>query len=41
MTLIVPYYEEIIYRGCAFGIIHSIYRKNLIIPYVVTSLFFV
>lgn len=40
MTLIVPYYEEIVYRGCAFGAVCSVYRKNLIIPCVVTSLFF-
>ncbi|EPT8338442.1 CAAX protease [Enterobacter hormaechei subsp. xiangfangensis] len=40
MTLVVPYYEEIIYRGCAFGVVCSIYRKNLIIPCVITSLFF-
>lgn len=40
MTLVVPYYEEIVYRACAFGFLCSIYRKNLIIPCVVTSLFF-
>ncbi|MGE0969595.1 CPBP family intramembrane glutamic endopeptidase [Klebsiella sp. WOUb02] len=40
MTLVVPYYEEIVYRACAFGVACSIYRKNLIIPSVVTSLFF-
>ncbi|HDW3273945.1 TPA: CPBP family intramembrane metalloprotease [Enterobacter asburiae] len=40
MTLVVPYYEEIIYRGCAFGVVYSIYRKNLVIPCVITSLFF-
>lgn len=40
MTLVVPYYEEIVYRGCAFGVICSIYRKNLFIPCVVTSVFF-
>lgn len=40
MTLVVPYYEEIIYRGCAFGVVCSIYRKNLVIPCVITSLFF-
>lgn len=40
MTLVVPYYEEIVYRACAFGVVCSIFRKNLIIPSVVTSLFF-
>lgn len=40
MTLVVPYYEEIVYRACAFGLVCSIYRRNLIIPCVVTSLFF-
>lgn len=40
MTLIVPYYEEIVYRGCVFGVVCSIYKKNLAIPCVVTSVFF-
>lgn len=40
MTLVVPYYEEIIYRGCAFEVICSIYRKNLVIQCMITSLFF-
>lgn len=40
MTLVVPYYEEIIYRGCTFEVACSIYRKNLVIPCVITSLFF-
>lgn len=40
MTLVVPYYEEVIYRGCAFEVACSIYRKNLVIPCVITSLFF-
>ncbi|KKY80310.1 hypothetical protein OA46_20340 [Enterobacter cloacae] len=40
MVLVVPCYEEIIYRGCAFGFVCSIYKKNLIIPCVITSLFF-
>ncbi|MGM8754232.1 type II CAAX endopeptidase family protein [Enterobacter chuandaensis] len=40
MTIVVPYYEEIIYRGCAFEVACSIYRKNLVIPCVITSLFF-
>lgn len=39
-TLIVPYYEEIIYRACVFGFLCSVYRKNIIIPCVITSLFF-
>lgn len=39
-TLLVPYYEEIIYRACAFGFLCSIFKKNIIIPCVITSLFF-
>lgn len=39
-TLLVPYYEEIIYRACAFGFFCSVYKKNIIIPCVITSLFF-
>ncbi|XEI91200.1 CPBP family intramembrane metalloprotease (plasmid) [Citrobacter braakii] len=38
--LLVPYYEEIIYRACVFGFFCSVYRKNIIIPCVITSLFF-
>ena len=40
LTLVVPYYEEIVYRVCAFGFLSTIYKKNLIIPCVLTSLFF-
>ncbi|HHO8493883.1 CPBP family intramembrane metalloprotease [Klebsiella pneumoniae] len=40
LTLVVPYYEEIVYRVCAFGFLCTIYKKNLIIPCVLTSLFF-
>ena len=40
MTMVVPYYEEIIYRGCVFGFLCSIFRKNLIIPCVITSVLF-
>lgn len=40
MTLVVPYYEEIVYRACAFGFLCSIFKKNIIIPCVITSLFF-
>lgn len=39
-TLVVPYYEEIIYRVCAFGFLCSIFRKNLLIPSLITSVFF-
>ena len=40
MTLVVPYYEEIVYRACAFGFLRSIFKENIIIPCVITSLFF-
>ena len=40
LTLVVPYHEEIIYRACAFGFLCSVYKKNTIIPCVITSLFF-
>lgn len=40
LTLVVPYHEEIIYRACAFGFLCSVYRKNIIIPCVITSLLF-
>lgn len=39
MTLVVPYYEEIVYRACAFGFLRSIFKENIIIPCVITSLF--
>lgn len=39
-TFIVPYYEEIIYRGCIFGVFHSILNKSYIIPCILTSLSF-
>lgn len=40
VTLFVPYHEEIVYRACAFGFLCSIYKKNIVIPCVITSLFF-
>ncbi len=40
IILVFPYYEEIIYRACAFGLLCSIYKKDIIIPSVLTSLFF-
>lgn len=40
MTMVVPYYEEIIYRACVFGFLCSIFRKNLVIPSIITSVFF-
>ncbi|ESL75071.1 CPBP family glutamic-type intramembrane protease [Enterobacter hormaechei] len=39
-TFLVPYYEEIIYRGCIFGVFHSIFNKKYIIPCILTSLSF-
>ncbi|WP_072044460.1 CPBP family intramembrane glutamic endopeptidase [Enterobacter hormaechei] len=39
-TFVVPYYEEIIYRGCIFGVFHSIFYKKYIIPCILTSLSF-
>lgn len=39
-TFVVPYYEEIIYRGCIFGVFHSILNRGYIIPCILTSLSF-
>lgn len=40
LTLIVPYYEEIIYRACTFAFLCTVFRDKLIIPTIITSLFF-
>jgi hypothetical protein len=40
LIFIVPFYEEIFYRGCLFGFLCSVYNKNIILPSIVTSLFF-
>lgn len=40
LVLIVPYYEEIVYRTCLFGLLCATYKKELFIPCVCTSLFF-
>ncbi|HBQ2944976.1 TPA: CPBP family intramembrane metalloprotease [Klebsiella pneumoniae] len=39
-VFVVPYYEEIVYRVCAFGFLCSIFKKNLLIPSLITSVFF-
>ncbi|EET5334709.1 CPBP family intramembrane metalloprotease [Escherichia coli] len=40
LVLIVPYYEEIVYRTCLFGLLCATYKKELFTPCVCTSLFF-
>lgn len=40
LVLIVPYYEEIVYRTCLFGLLCTIYKKEIFTPCVYTSLFF-
>ncbi|HHQ6724436.1 TPA: CPBP family intramembrane glutamic endopeptidase [Serratia fonticola] len=40
IVFIIPFYEEIFYRGCLFGTICSICKRNVIIPSVITSLLF-
>lgn len=40
IIFVVPFYEEIIYRVCAFGLLSSIFTKNRIVPGVITSVFF-
>jgi hypothetical protein len=40
LTLIIPFYEEIFYRGCLFGGLCSVFRKRIIIPIIFSSLVF-
>lgn len=40
LVFVIPFYEEIFYRGCLFGFLCSVYKKGLILPSVITSLFF-
>jgi len=40
LVFIIPFYEEIFYRGCLFGFVCSIYNKNLILPGIISSLTF-
>lgn len=40
LVLVIPFYEEVFYRGCLFGFICSVYRKGVLLPSVVTSLVF-
>ncbi|WP_171998293.1 CPBP family intramembrane glutamic endopeptidase [Cronobacter sp. JZ38] len=40
LTIIVPIYEEIYYRGCALGLVRIIYKKGDVVPIVISSCFF-
>ncbi|EQC4551306.1 CPBP family intramembrane glutamic endopeptidase, partial [Cronobacter malonaticus] len=40
LTIIVPIYEEVYYRGCALGLMQIIYKKGNVIPIIISSLFF-
>uniref|UniRef100_UPI0004691B2F CPBP family intramembrane glutamic endopeptidase n=1 Tax=Pantoea sp. IMH TaxID=1267600 RepID=UPI0004691B2F len=39
-VFVVPFYEECIYRGCLVDFLYSIFKTNLIIPVVLTSVIF-
>ncbi|HDU4996596.1 TPA: CPBP family intramembrane metalloprotease [Klebsiella aerogenes] len=39
LLLVVPFYEEVIYRGCLFGLVNCI-TKNILVSSLVTSLVF-
>lgn len=40
LMVIIPFYEEVFYRGCLFGVACSVFKKNIIIPGVITSVLF-
>lgn len=40
LALVIPFYEEIFYRGCLFGFICAVYKRNFFIPAIITSLLF-
>lgn len=39
-VLVVPFYEECIYRGCLLDFLYFIFKRNIIIPAVLTSVIF-
>ncbi|MGU3523725.1 CPBP family intramembrane glutamic endopeptidase [Enterobacteriaceae bacterium C23F] len=41
LVFVAPIYEEIFFRGCLFGFACSVYKKNILLPAVVTSIIFV
>lgn len=40
LVIIVPFYEEVFFRGCLFGGICSFYKKGVLFPAMITSLIF-
>ena len=40
LVVLVPFYEEVIYRGCLFGFLHSIFKGDIFFPYVISSAVF-
>ncbi|WP_407928694.1 CPBP family intramembrane glutamic endopeptidase [Kosakonia quasisacchari] len=39
-ALIVPFYEECIYRGCLVDFFHGLFKSNLVIPVMLSSVIF-
>lgn len=40
LMLIVPFYEEIIFRGCLFGVFCFLFKKNILAAMIMTSIVF-
>lgn len=40
LTIIVPFYEEIVFRACTFAFLYAVFRKNSLASIIITSLFF-
>lgn len=40
LAFVIPVYEEIFYRGCLFGFICSLYKKDIILPFILCSVVF-
>lgn len=40
LMLIVPFYEEIIFRGCLFGVFCFLFKKNILAAMIMTSIIF-
>lgn len=40
LVFLIPFYEEIIYRGCWFGFLSSIFKKSTVVPAILTSIIF-
>lgn len=40
LVIIVPFYEEVVFRGCLFGFLCSLSKRNVIFPALITSAIF-